>query len=301
MSGLIPVAGRTMALDIRQLLGVYKLDGHRCVLLDCGYIDIRDTIETLLAGAGLSVVGVLGTHTHFDHFGNGAYFQKHHGAQIALPLGEAELCRTFPTLKGYLFVYSAGEVMSDPQLREMPCYADRVIRPEEDEIDFCGARFGIVHTPGHSPDHISVLTPDGVLYTGDALTVGAHLKTSKIPYAYNLRQYMESLESLRGVNAEKYLVAHKGVVDAPFGELIDENLRLMERQLQTVSDVIDHTMSFEEILTAVRDVLHIRVDTPRKAENLERFLRPYLECLIDDGTHRLTLRGTGTLCYEPNR
>jgi len=112
---------------------------------------------------------------------------------------------------------------------------------------------------------------------------------------------MESLESLRGVNAEKYLVAHKGVVDAPFGELIDENLRLMERQLQTVSDVIDHTMSFEEILTAVRDVLHIRVDTPRKAENLERFLRPYLECLIDDGTHRLTLRGTGTLCYEPNR
>jgi len=132
MSGLIPVAGRTMALDIRQLIGVYKLDGHRCVLLDCGYIDIRDTIETLLAGAGLSVVGVLGTHTHFDHFGNGAYFQKHHGAQIALPLGEAELCRTFPTLKGYLFVYSAGEVMSDPQLREMPCYADRVIRPEED-------------------------------------------------------------------------------------------------------------------------------------------------------------------------
>lgn len=58
-------------------------------------------------------------------------------------------------------------------------------------------------------------------------------------------------------------------------------------------------MSLEEIFTAVRDTMHIRVDTPRKAENLERFLRPYLECLLDDGTHRLSLRGTGTLCYEP--
>jgi len=73
----------------------------------------------------------------------------------------------------------------------------------------------------------------------------------------------------------------------------------METQLRVVSSIIDHQMSLEEIFSAVRDTMHIRVDTPRKAESLERFLRPYLECLLDDGTHKLSLRGTGTLCYEP--
>ena len=36
----------------------------------------------------------------------------------------------------------------------------------------------------------------------------------------------------------------------------------------------------------------------RKAQNLERFLRPYMEYLVDSGSHRLMLRGN-SLCYAP--
>lgn len=299
MMELRRIAGSTYALVSRQFIGLYMLGGGRCVLLDCGPILVRDELEKALADAGLTVAGVVATHTHFDHFGNAAYFQKK-GALVALSFGEAELCRTFPALKSNLFVYSAGEVMSDPLLREMPCLVDRIIPAQEDEIDFCGARFGILRTPGHSPEHISVVTPDGVCYAGDALMCAGHLTKAKLPYAYNIRQYMESIEVFRGIDCEKLLIAHEGVVDAPFDDLLDANLQLMQRQLRAVADIIDHKMSLEEIFAAVRETLDIKVDTPRKAENMERFLRPYLECLIDDGSHRLALRGTGTLCYEPN-
>lgn len=291
--------GRTAYLDGAQLIGLYLLDDRHCILLDTGPASIRTELEESLSHAGLTPVGVLCTHTHFDHFGNAAWFQKQCGIPVALPFGEAELCRTFPTLKSYLFVYSAGEVMSDPQLRELPCLVDRVIHSHEDTIDFLGARFRILRTPGHSPEHISILTPDRVCYTGDALICGAALTHAKLPYAYNLRQSMESLEQFRDLDCDTLLVAHKGIVDAPFGDLLDENRRIMTQQLQTVAAIIDRRMSLEEIFTAVRETMHIRVDTPRKAENMERFLRPYLECLIDDGTHRLALRGSGTLCYEP--
>ena len=57
-------------------------------------------------------------------------------------------------------------------------------------------------------------------------------------------------------------------------------------------------MSSDEICAAVCEHLGVQVNTVRKAQNLERFLRPYMEYLVDSGSHRLTLRGN-SLCYEP--
>ena len=293
------ITDHTGYLECRQLIGFYKTDEHHCILLDCGPVDVREALEAALSAAGLTPVGIIATHTHFDHFGNAAYLQKKYHIPVALSFGEAELCRTYPALKGHLFVYSAGEVMSDPQLKTLPCSADRIIMPDETGIRFCGVDLGILPTPGHSPDHISIITPDRVCYAGDALLCGPSLTDAKLPYTYNFRQSLESIDMFREIDCDHMLLAHKGVVPAPFGWLLDQNRRAMEHQLQCVADIIDHQMSLEEIFAAVRETMHIRVNTPRKAENLERFLRPYLECLLDDGTHRLSLRGTGTLCYEP--
>lgn len=293
------IRGNTAYIDGHQLIGLYITDGEHCILLDCGHASQREAIERTLADAGLTPIGVLATHAHFDHFGNASYFQKKYGIPVAISFGEAELCRTFPAIKSHLFVYSAGEIMSDPLLNSIPCDVDRVIMPFEDHILFCGVRFGILRTPGHSPEHISIITPDRVCYCGDALMCGANLEHAKLPYAYNFRQSLESIELFRQIPCDHLLVAHRGVIDAPFDEIAEDNRRCMETQLRTVAGIIDRQMSLEEIFAAVRDAMQIRVDTPRKAESLERFLRPYLECLLDDGTHKLSLRGTGTLCYEP--
>lgn len=293
------IQGNTGYLEGRQLIGLYLTDPRHCILLDCGSALIRDELEASLSAVGLTPIGVFVTHVHFDHFGNAAYLQKKYGIPVALAFGEAELCRTYPAIKSHLFVYSAGEVMADPLLQSLPCNVDRVLMPSEDELYFCGVRFRIIRTPGHSPEHISVITPDRVCYAGDALLYDRSLTEAKLPYAYNFRQSLESIEKLRTAPCDWMLIAHRGVVPAPFDALIEENLAVMQRQLDSVAAIIDRQMDREEIFRAVRETMHIRVDTPRKAENLERFLRPYLECLVDDGTLRLTLRGTGTLCYEP--
>lgn len=293
------IAGNTAYIDAHQYIGLYITDGHHCILLDSGIATARAEIEKTLLDAGLAPVGVLATHTHFDHFGNATYFQQKYHIPVAISFGEAELCRTFPAVKSHLFVYSAGEIMSDPMLASLPCKVDRVIMPAEQELYFCGVQFKILRTPGHSPEHISVITPDRVCYGGDALMCGHALEDAKLPYAYNFRQSLESIELFRGLPCDYILLAHRGVVPAPFDRLLDENRDVMLRRLATVGGIIDHQMSVDEIYTAVRDTLRIQVDTTRRAQNLERFLRPYLECLLDDGTHRLSLRGTGTLCYEP--
>ena len=294
------VQGNTWYLDGPGLcIGLYLTDPKHCVLLDCGPTALRERIEAGLAAAGLQPIGIFATHAHFDHFGNAAYFQKKYGIPVALSFGEAELCRTFPAIKSHLFVYSAGEVMNDPELKVLPCNVDRVLMPSEEELYFCGVRFRVIRTPGHSPEHISILTPDRVCYAGDALMTGKTLAGAKLPYAYNPSQCLESMALLRDIPCDAMLLTHAGVIRAPFDSLVEENMSHMRAQLAAVLRLIDRPMSREEIMEAVRDSMHIRVDTPRKAEDLERFLRPYLECLTDEGRLRMSVRGTGTLCYGP--
>ncbi len=292
------LAGNTGYLDGHQLIGLYLTDSAHCVLLDCGPASLRDPIEGALAEADLTPVGVLCTHTHFDHFGNAAYFQTKYTIPIALPFGEAELCRTWPAIKSHLYAYTAGQIMSDPELRGLPCTVDRIIMPEQSDFLFCGVRFRILHTPGHSPDHISVITPDGVCYGGDALMCGPNLTLAKLPYAYNFRQSLESFDLFRSTGCSYLLLAHDGVIAAPFDAVVDENRTAMEDRLALVRGVVDHEMSTEEIYTAVRQAMGISVKTPDKALAIERFLRPYLECMVDDGTHIQTVRD-GVLCLMP--
>jgi glyoxylase-like metal-dependent hydrolase (beta-lactamase superfamily II) len=292
------ISGNTWCLVGYQMIPLYLTDSKHCIMMDTGTEDMRGDILRALEEADLTPIGLLCTHTHYDHFGNANFFSQHFHCPVALPLGEAEICRTFASVKSHLAVFSAGQIMGDPKMASIPCLVDHVIRPEENDTMFRGVRFRVLHTPGHALDHVSYITPDGVCYGGDALLCGHSLTVSKLPYAFNFRQSLESIEKFRTLDASKMILAHKGVVDAPFDQLLDDNIRVMREQLQWVGGLIDHQMTVEEIYTAVRQAMGIKVNTPEKALNLERFLRPYLECLIDDGTHRQSIRD-GALCYEP--
>ena len=69
--------------------------------------------------------------------------------------------------------------------------------------------------------------------------------------------------------------------------------------MNTAHDLLLNTVFYLMGITVLTGALSKLLSEFGVVSLLERFLRPYLECLVDDGTHRLTLRGTGTLCFEP--
>ena len=292
------IAGNTWCLTGHQMIPLYRTDSTHCIMMDTGTVGLREEIVQTLAEAGITPIGLLCTHTHFDHFGNANYLSRLYKCPVALPLGEAEICRTAAAVKSHLFVFSAGQIASDPKMSEIPCVVDHVIRPEERDTLFRGVRFRVLHTPGHSMDHVSYITPDGVCYGGDALMCGRSLAVSKLPYAFNFQQSLNTLELFRELDCPCMVLAHNGVVQGPFGALVDENRTVMLDQLNQVRRLVNRPMSAEEICRAVCRTMGVKVSTPEKAQNLERFLRPYMEFLIDDGTHRLAVIND-TLCYEP--
>lgn len=292
------ISGNTWCLSGHQIIPLYRTDSSHCILMDTGPYALREELERDLARYGLTPIGLLCTHTHFDHFGNTRYLSEKFNCPVALPLGEAEICRTLASVKSHLYVYSAGQVASDPERSQIPCLVDHVIRPEETDTLFRGVRFRVLHTPGHAMDHAAYITPDNVCYIGDALMCGRTLHTSRLPYAFNFQQSLDTIRSLKGLDCQAMAVAHCGVLYEGFDALVEENLQVMERQLAEVRALVERPMSSDEICGAVCQRMGVVVSTVKKAQNLERFLRPYMEYLVDSGSHRLTLRGN-SLCYEP--
>ncbi len=139
-------------LDSWELIPpLYKLDDHRCVLLDTGTVEQREDLEDTLDEAGLTPVAILGSHTHIDHMGSHAYFQKTRGTQVVMSLGEAG--QIFSPL-GLQLQYNNFPMAlfprTTPSWAPPPASPDRVILPGEDRVTLFG---GGIHHPPHPGPH----------------------------------------------------------------------------------------------------------------------------------------------------
>ena len=107
--------------------------------------------------SGLKITHVLLTHAHFDHIGAADEVVKATGAQLALhpqdlPLLNAGGGATFFGLPS-------------------PAIPDASLRLEADqEISVGELTLRVLHTPGHSPGHVTFYEPkQGVIFDGDVL------------------------------------------------------------------------------------------------------------------------------------
>ncbi len=289
--------GNTWYLADWQLIPLYRVGEHQCILLDTGLLGQREGLEAALLAAGLTPIGIFGSHAHTDHSPNNRYFQEKYHIPVALPLGEAGLCANRLSLKAYFFMLSPQQAATEQDVAQMELIADQTVGPEETEVTFCGVTFGVVHTPGHSPDHISIRTPDDVLYLGDALLTGTELETAKLPYFFSHQDAIASMERLRNERAALYLAAHRGVY-TEIGGLIDENIAVIQDRARQILALIDRPLTMGEI--EARTCRHFRLlsENVSRAALYERNVRIYVEYLRDTNQVTVTAR-QGIVYYGP--
>lgn len=278
---LTQVKGSTWVLEGVEYIPLYKLDDSRCVLLDSGLLQEREELEEALRTAGLTPVGVLCSHAHVDHCANNGYLQEKYGAKVALTFPEAGMCSSLLTLKCYFLTLSPGTVE-----RESSCMIhtpDVIVPPAGGPFSFCGAQFGIVHTPGHSSGHVCTVTPDNVCYTADAL-LSQELMGAKLPYNLSQAMAIESREKLRFLGCDAYIMAHRGVCPgSEIGGLIDANQALIRRRAEEILALVDRPMTASQIDEAACVLYQLFTRKPRRSLRFERNVRFFIEYLVDAG------------------
>ena len=276
------INGNTFCIDTGMLyIPFYKINHEEIIMLDSGWAKgERQGIDEILEKNNLKVVGIICSHAHIDHIGNNAYLQEKYNCVIAMPAYEALICSSTVNLK----LYYNSQTLSDvtEHFGHMVCKTDIMILDNQDITYVLGIKFKIIHTPGHSPAHICIITPDDVAYLGDTLISDEVMRGAKMPYAYILSEDLKSKLKLYDLKCSKYVVAHKGIYD-DITKLISDNINFYKNRATRVFEVIDGAMTMEDILKAVIKKFNIHVNSRYKYTMIQRMLGSYVEYLNETG------------------
>jgi glyoxylase-like metal-dependent hydrolase (beta-lactamase superfamily II) len=157
----------------------YWVDG---LMIDTGcFYTVSELVSALQE---LKVERIVNTHSHEDHIGANAALTKSFGAEIlAHPLAIPVLA--MPRDQKHLNPYQVV-MWGYPESSSAS--------PISETIETLRHSFSVIHTPGHSLDHISLYEPDeGWLFSGDTYIGG---KDRALRADYNIWQIIASLKQL---------------------------------------------------------------------------------------------------------
>lgn len=278
------VKGNTWCMDTRTtMIGVYRLDGRDVVLLDSGSAfqpDESASVMGALEQEGLNVKAVIATHAHWDHIGNNKRLVEKYGCEIYMYGEEAYISRDVDSLRYEWPPVPFREMR--PLLERMQGCPTVFIEPGAEEVRICGRRFGILHTPGHSRSHITIITEDNVAMVGDAVMAEQTLLRSKLPYAENIAVDFESKKKLAALGCDRYILSHKGLRD-DLREEAEKGIAYIEGRAEAVAQCVRAGMNYEDIVAAVIRGMRIRITCRFDYADIHGMVAPYVRYLEESG------------------
>ena len=284
------VLGNTWVAEANTaLLVVYHITEKDIVLIDTGYAKLdRAGLTAMIEDNGFRLRGVICSHAHFDHSGNVRYLQQRCGAKAAAHIIEAGISVNPDAYRANYVALTYGK--SREYLLEECFVADTIIGPEDEWLDFCGARFGILQLPGHSAGHIGVVTPDNVAYVGDCLLDQQQIDNAKLPTSMFIARDLQSKEFLRQSRYDAYIIAHKAVITdhTVLDALVDSNSAFIYRKADELLEDLVDGMTFAQWIAAFCQRENIRTKNEFKFSIIERNFANFVDWLTDEG--RITIQ-----------
>ncbi|MFC7156930.1 MBL fold metallo-hydrolase [Halomarina halobia] len=275
------VAGDIYGIDLEmfdeQVLAAYVVDGPEPVLVETGYARGVETLRTGLRDVGIppeELDHAVVSHIHLDHSG-----------------GAAALVEDAPDLRVYVHESTAEFLISPDALIEStkramgrhfeefgspePIPEDNLVRVGDEGASLsAGDRaLDLVYTPGHAPDHLAVWDPtSGTLFANEAIgsyypRAGVWLPPATLP-RFDVAAVGETIDRLRGFDAERLALSHFGSRDDPHAEIdtAAERLTLFDERIPEL--YTEHDRDLMETERAVRSEL---VDLDPYHDDIESF------------------------------
>lgn len=271
------ILGNTWSIESHLTIPVYFLNDREVVLLDSGYADRdRAMLDTLLAEKSVRVRAILGSHSHNDHNGNHAYFQKAHGAEVILRDMEAAIVSDFALMTAAYHPAAARDL--EHTLPHLLLKADRTFSPEADRIEIDGRSFGLIPLPGHTFGQTGIVTPDNVLYVADAVVSTEVLAASKLPSTMDWLIDLDTKYRLMTMGYPCYVLAHRGVY-GDIRPLVEENITDKIHRAEQIADWLSQKERWSQ--SEVEQLLWKKLDLHSKTFMARTIFQRNVRCALE--------------------
>jgi glyoxylase-like metal-dependent hydrolase (beta-lactamase superfamily II) len=161
---------------------LFRRDGSdRALLVDPG--EEADKLLAAIDALGVTLDGILLTHTHFDHVGAVAPVAKATGAEVWVPAAER------------FVLADINSFVPWPGFGPFESWEAEHTLEGGERLQLAGFDIDVLHTPGHSPGHVTFSIPDeAAVFSGDVLFQGSVGRTD-LPGG----DWGTLLESIRGL------------------------------------------------------------------------------------------------------
>lgn len=261
--------------------GVY-LQGDTCVLIDSGSDQtsakaIYETVQT----QSKTVTAIVNTHCHPDHCGGNYFFQTNFPRlRVFAAQDEKEFIEN-PTLAARCFCGGAAPFSGLRNKHIAPQKESKVTDPilnSDNAIVIDAEVFKIIPLPGHTPGSIGIITPDNILYCGDALFGSEVIKKHPILFYTDIQNTLASLKKLTSLQVDGCVLYHGGFIES-LAEAIEQHVTLILETKNHIVSILKNGPLSVDALTQ-RIMQHYKIPNSIIAFTLtQTTLRAYLTCL----------------------
>jgi hydroxyacylglutathione hydrolase len=140
---------------------LFRRDGSdRALIVDPG--DEPDKLLGAIEALGVTLEGILLTHTHFDHVGAVAPVARATGVEVWVPEKEA------------FVLADINSFVAWPGVGPFESYDAEHTLAGGERLELAGFEIDVILTPGHSPGHVTFSIPDDdAIFSGDVLFQGS--------------------------------------------------------------------------------------------------------------------------------
>ena len=202
----------------------YLIPGEQPVLIDAG-VGHASHLDALAAAAPDGPAHVVVTHAHSDH-----------------SAGAPAIAARWPRARFSKYPWSGED-------RELAA-GWRVI-DEGAKVPTGEGTLDVLHTPGHSPDHIALWHPDSrTIFVGDLLHLGSSvfIPASK---GGSLSDYLHSLRRILALAPARALPAHGPAIDDPAALITQYLDHRHQREIQVLTALEAGLTSIDEITARI--------------------------------------------------
>jgi len=234
------------------------------IVIDPG--DEIERVQEILTRHNLKAKYIVATHAHIDHVGGIEKLQRATGATVLMHRDDLPLYQNMAIQAALLGVRAPGAVKVDDLLKL------------GDVLRWGSLALEVMHTPGHSPDHVAFWHESSrTLFSGDLIVLGSSVMIHSSGGG-DLAQYLSSLARLQALHPKRLLPAHGPSIDDPSRALAGYIEHRLQRERQVLAALSAGHSTVQAIAESIYDGLAPAL-MPAAQENV----RAHLEKLKAEG------------------